>query len=279
MSEHSTADGAWRVVRTADGSPTLVHPGHGEACHSSAGAWTEARERHVVACGIAERLARGGTLAVLDVGTGPGLSLAALLAEAEAVGTAGTDARLSITTLELDARAPALALSLAAGEPDTPPFIGPWTAPWRVVAAALTAALASSPAPDGAREVPLVGTRARGTLRLVLGDARVTLPRLDPGARFDVVFLDPFSRAVDPALWEPAFLAEVARRMAPGSVLSTYSAATAVRAGLTAAGLVVRLGPRVGPKREGTLAGPDLAGPELPPRLARRLARRAARLS
>jgi tRNA U34 5-methylaminomethyl-2-thiouridine-forming methyltransferase MnmC len=260
----------WRVVRTADGSPTLVHPGHGEACHSLAGAWTEARERHVLACDVPRRLALGGVLRVLDVGTGLGLSLAALLAAAQ-------DARgcLRVTTLELDPRAPREALRLAPGEP----ALAPWSAPLRQVAQALNAALGGVPV-QGAVEVPLEAPpMVQGVLRLVLGDARLTLPGLAEGERFDVVFLDPFSRAVDPALWEAGFLREVARRMDPGSVLSTYSAAVAVRAGLLAAGLEVRLGPRVGTKREGTLAGPLLAGPELPPRLARRIARRALELS
>ncbi len=255
----------WRVERTADGSPTLVHPDHGEACHSAHGAWSEAWGRHVLACDLPGRLARGSALRLLDVGTGPGLSLAAAFLAAEQ-----HDAPLLVTTLEIDPRAPRAALELARAEaPERP-----WTGPWRAVAAALAAALGAEPRPDGAREVPL----GRGALRLVLGDGRRTLPGLDPAQRFDVVFLDPFSPRSDRALWEPTFLREVARRMAPGSVLSTYSAATAVRAGLVAAGLGVCLGPRVGTKREGTLAGPDLAGAPLPPRLARRLERRADEL-
>lgn len=257
--------GDWRWVRTADGSPTLVHPGHGEACHSRAGAWTEARERHVLACGLRDRLARGEHLAVLDVGTGPGLSLAALVDAAQ-----GGPGRLRITTLELDERAPRAALAQAAREDPA----APWTGPWRRVARALAEALGREPAGDGAREVEL-GPGA--ILRLVLGDARRTLPALGTGERFDAVFLDPFSPAVDAALWEREFLGEIARRMVPGSILSTYSAATRVRVALGAAGLRLGLGPRVGTKREGTLAGPDLAGPALPPKLVRRLARAQAR--
>ena len=45
----------WRVLRTDDESLTLVHPIHGQACHSRAGAWTEARERYAVACRLRER--------------------------------------------------------------------------------------------------------------------------------------------------------------------------------------------------------------------------------
>lgn len=261
-----SAEGEWKVARTGDGSPTLVHPGHGEACHSADGAWSEAWARHVSACDLPRRLSGGGVLRILDVGTGPGLSLAAAHLAAEERG-----ASLCVTTLEIDPRAPRAARELSHAEPSE----APWTRPWRAVADALAAALAAAPDPEGARVAPL----GRGRLRLVLGDARLTLPALAPERRFDVVFLDPFSPRTDGALWEPDFLREVARRMAPGSVLSTYSAATAVRAGLLAAGLAVRLGPRFGGKREGTLAGPDLGGEPLLPRLARRLARRAAELA
>ena len=36
----------WKPERTEDGSWTLLHPEHGEACHSHSGGWLEARERY-----------------------------------------------------------------------------------------------------------------------------------------------------------------------------------------------------------------------------------------
>jgi tRNA U34 5-methylaminomethyl-2-thiouridine-forming methyltransferase MnmC len=66
--------------------------------------------------------------------------------------------------------------------------------------------------------------------------------------------------------------------MAPGGLLSSYSAALPVRAGLAAAGLRVGVGARVGTKSSGTLASPDRTLAPLPPRLERRVARRAAAL-
>ena len=42
----------WDTLATGDGSTTLVHPVHGEAFHSRAGAWQEARERYALACGL-----------------------------------------------------------------------------------------------------------------------------------------------------------------------------------------------------------------------------------
>jgi tRNA U34 5-methylaminomethyl-2-thiouridine-forming methyltransferase MnmC len=117
-----------------------------------------------------------------------------------------------------------------------------------------------------------------GVLRLLVGDARTTLPALPDDERFDAVFLDPFSPQVEPDLWAPEFLARVARRMAAGSRLSTYSASLSVRAALRAAGLRVGPGARVGTKSSGTVASPDLDPGQLDARTASRVERRARQL-
>jgi len=243
----------WTPVRTDDGTWTLRDELVGEACHSSSGAWLEARERYALPCGLAR--AGPGPVSLLDVGTGLGWNLAAALAELAPRGVP-----LVATTLE---REPALLELVLAPEgplglhaPVDPGDGERWLRP--VHAALRRAFAAASAAGAGSRgSAPLeVDGLPAGELRLVLGDARATLPGLAPGERFDAVFLDPFSPARAPELWEPAFLAEVARRMAPGARLSTYSAAARVRAALAAAGLEVRPGPPVGRKREGTLAGP-----------------------
>jgi tRNA U34 5-methylaminomethyl-2-thiouridine-forming methyltransferase MnmC len=127
---------------------------------------------------------------------------------------------------------------------------------------------------ERARPGEPVALAANATLELVIGDARRTLPALSAERRFDAIFLDPFSRRVEPELWQEGFLAEVARRLAPGGWLSTYSASFPVRLALARAGLAVGRGARVGAKAEGTLASPDRPVPPLGARTARRLARR-----
>jgi len=53
------------------------------------------------------------------------------------------------------------------------------------------------------------------------------------------VYLDGFSPAVNPELWEAGFLARLAGALQPGGVLVTYCSAGFVRRGLQAAGLQV----------------------------------------
>lgn len=87
---------------------------------------------------------------------------------------------------------------------------------------------------------------------LVKGDARETLARWQGSA--DVWYLDGFSPAKNPELWEETLLKEVARHTRPGGRASTYSAAGHVRRGLTTAGFEVTKQPGFGRKRDMTVA-------------------------
>jgi chorismate dehydratase len=262
---------SWEQVVTGDGSVTLAHPVHGETCHSVEGAWTQARERYAQGCRVRERALelaemlrdapRGDGRArffLLDVGTGLGLNIAAALEALD-----GTGVELHVTSLEIDRGVIEGALEI--GVQDVPEL----ERAHAPVRDALRRALALE---DGA-PVPLAG----GSLRLWLRDGRDALAALDPSARFDAVFLDPFSPRVDPPLWEADCLAAIAARMAGGSMLSTYSAAVRVRARLLEAGLRVGPGARVQKKAMGTLASPDRDLPPFDARTARRLLSRAAR--
>ncbi|MGC8203051.1 tRNA (5-methylaminomethyl-2-thiouridine)(34)-methyltransferase MnmD [Aliiroseovarius sp. PTFE2010] len=103
---------------------------------------------------------------------------------------------------------------------------------------------------------PLLDMRARGdtqlhtdtlSLRLVLGDARATLPAWDGQA--DAWFLDGFSPAKNPQLWGQALMGDVARHTAPGGTFATYTAAGHVRRALDGAGFDVTRAPGFGRKR------------------------------
>jgi len=87
---------------------------------------------------------------------------------------------------------------------------------------------------------------------LVTGDARQTLSHWDGSA--DAWFLDGFSPAKNPELWQPELMAEVARHTKVGGTAATYTAAGFVRRGLQAAGFGVTRQPGYGRKRHMTVA-------------------------
>lgn len=87
---------------------------------------------------------------------------------------------------------------------------------------------------------------------LIAGDARTTLPGWNGQA--DAWFLDGFSPARNPELWEESLMAEVFRHTAPGGTVATYTAAGFVRRGLASAGFDVTRRPGYGRKRHMTVA-------------------------
>ncbi|MEK0164794.1 tRNA (5-methylaminomethyl-2-thiouridine)(34)-methyltransferase MnmD [Phaeobacter sp. A36a-5a] len=93
-----------------------------------------------------------------------------------------------------------------------------------------------------------------GNLRVTVltGDARVSLPEWTGKA--DAWFLDGFSPAKNPELWQDDLLEEVARHTAAGGTAATYTAAGFVRRGLEAAGFDVTRKPGFGRKRHMTKA-------------------------
>ena len=89
-------------------------------------------------------------------------------------------------------------------------------------------------------------------LELILGDARRTIMNIDIKA--DCWFLDGFSPAKNPELWEKGLLNDVFRCTASKGTLSTYSAAGVVRRNLSSAGFEVKRISGFGRKRHMTLA-------------------------
>jgi tRNA U34 5-methylaminomethyl-2-thiouridine-forming methyltransferase MnmC len=87
-------------------------------------------------------------------------------------------------------------------------------------------------------------------LNIIIGDARETLPNWTGVA--DAWFLDGFSPAKNPELWEPALMSQVARHTKKSGTFATYTAAGAVRRALDDAGFEVERAPGFGRKRHMT---------------------------
>ena len=195
-----------------------VSPRYGDPYYALDDGLAEARHVFLAGNGLPERLTPG--FRVAELGTGTGLNLLAL---ARAAG----DIPVRYTGFEAHPLGRAeMARALARF-----PELGP-----------LAAALLDAWGPGGGR-ARIGAVEAE----VIIGDARRTLPRW-PG-RADAWFLDGFAPAKNPELWEPALLAEVARRTAPGGTFATYTAAGAVRRALGAAGFAVERVPGHGRKR------------------------------
>tara|TARA_R110002020_G_scaffold327121_4_gene542845 strand:+ start:22805 stop:23464 length:660 start_codon:yes stop_codon:yes gene_type:complete len=109
--------------------------------------------------------------------------------------------------------------------------------------------------PDDLAQVAVFPQHLEGAdfdLRVVVGDARVTLPAWDGAA--DAWFLDGFSPAKNPELWSPELMAQVAAHTAAGGTAATYTAAGFVRRGLADAGFEVSRVQGYGRKRHMTRA-------------------------
>lgn len=87
---------------------------------------------------------------------------------------------------------------------------------------------------------------------LVQGDARETIRQISKPV--DAWFLDGFSPAKNPELWDSDLLAQVAQKTAPNGTAATYTAAGHVRRALDAAGLKTTRIPGFGRKRHMTVA-------------------------
>ncbi|GAB5432668.1 MAG: tRNA (5-methylaminomethyl-2-thiouridine)(34)-methyltransferase MnmD [Epibacterium sp.] len=89
-------------------------------------------------------------------------------------------------------------------------------------------------------------------LNVILGDARQTLPAWSGAAH--AWFLDGFSPAKNPELWQEDLMQAVADHTAAGGTAATYTAAGFVRRGLETAGFTVERSPGFGRKRHMTRA-------------------------
>ncbi|MGF1552397.1 MAG: tRNA (5-methylaminomethyl-2-thiouridine)(34)-methyltransferase MnmD [Paracoccaceae bacterium] len=221
---------------TASGPAALAWRGdvpvstlYADAYHAGDGL-AEARHVYLAGCGLPERYRPGFVLA--ETGFGTGLNLAAAWAAWRAAGAAGSLTYVGFEAHPLSAAEMARALG---------PFPG-----IAAEAEALVTAWARSSGP--VRRLRTPGLDAA----VVVGDARETVPAW--GGRADAWLLDGFAPARNPALWEPALLAAVARRLAPGGRAASFTAAGRVRRALAAAGLAVERRAGFGTKRHITVA-------------------------
>ncbi|WP_216319356.1 tRNA (5-methylaminomethyl-2-thiouridine)(34)-methyltransferase MnmD [Deinococcus aestuarii] len=211
---------AGEIILTPDGSRTAVSARFGEAYGSRHGAAAQARHVFVEGTGTHEHPAPR----VLEVGFGLGVNVRATLAR-----VAGRGAALDYLAYEFDpAPADVLREVAVGGEAGHHPAWLSLLEGW-------------------GHESPLTVQVESVTLTVQFADV-LTAPLPENWAT--ALYLDGFSPARHPEVWTPAFVTRLARALAPGGVLATYSAAGHVRRSLEAAGLTVERRPGPPGKRE-----------------------------
>jgi tRNA 5-methylaminomethyl-2-thiouridine biosynthesis bifunctional protein len=215
-----------------DGQPISRH--FGDVYFSRASGIDETRHVFLAGNRLQQRFAAlpaGAALAIGETGFGTGLNFLCAWELFERSAAAG--ARLHFVSTELDPLPPAdLEAALAL---------------WPELARLRTALLEQYGAlPAGWHRFVFGGGRV--VLTLAVGDARETLTQL--GGQVDAWFLDGFSPAKNPQLWEAGVFEAVAAHSRSGTTFATYTSAGAVRRGLQAAGFKVEKSKGFGPKRE-----------------------------
>jgi tRNA U34 5-methylaminomethyl-2-thiouridine-forming methyltransferase MnmC len=212
---------AARIVETKEGIHTLRHGGHGEPFHSLHGALQESM--HVfIGNGLLPLAGPGKKLSVLEIGFGSGLNALLTLRECERHAM-----EVHYTAVEAFPLGDELVSKLNymhyVGEEYRHAFEAMHAAPWP-------------------------GTLKLGSFGLHKLQADATIDEL--GARYDVVYYDAFSPAVQPAMWTPEQMLRMREACNPGGVLVTYCARSSVRRNLQAAGFRVERLPGAEGKRE-----------------------------
>jgi len=227
---------AFAVRESRDGSVTLVHLDSGEAMHGNLDPVDEAKRVYVEQSGVVERLRRPSSLplVVWDVGLGAAFNAMTTIRACEALGTSA-QRRLHLVSFEHDVAALRVALRHA---PRFPHLHGP--APGRLLRFGEWQS----------EEVELTWTLIEGDFRSRQASAPTP----------DCIFYDPYSTKTDSEMWTlGCFRSIFAACAAHDTELFTYSAATAVRSAMLAAGFIVARGVPTGWRTDTTVAMTPLA--------------------
>jgi tRNA U34 5-methylaminomethyl-2-thiouridine-forming methyltransferase MnmC len=211
---------------TGDGSYTFYSNQFSQAFHSISGAKQEAQKKFVEPCLLTEKAVSSSSLKILDVCYGLGYNSAAAI---EAIWLANSHCHIDIIALELEDIVPKSAISYQ--------LLDIWSQPIPVLLSQL------------ANQYTITVDYLAG--RLILGDARITLPE---NIQVDAIFLDPFSPTKCPQLWTVEFLGKLAQCLKKDGLLATYSCAASVRSALMEVGLAIGQAPNVGRRSPGTIA-------------------------
>ncbi|MBI4979900.1 MAG: tRNA guanosine(34) transglycosylase Tgt [Spirochaetes bacterium] len=235
--------GDYEVYTSREGFSSIRQISSGEVMHSVSRPEDEANRLYIEQSALASRLIRHADdekeLVIWDVGLGAASNaMAALFCFEKSLVENSTDAvrPLRIVSFERDLDP----LTLAAKDAGRFPHLR-HGAPGKLLSAGRW-------------------VHASGLLRweLLKGDF---LDHLESAPVPDIIFFDPFSAKTDTGLWTSAVFSRIFRHCGTATTeLYTYSASTAVRASMLAAGFFVAKGVATGPKQSTTIAFTQQSG-------------------
>lgn len=211
-----TDDGSRTLVRTSGGDPSSE-----DAYHSASGAVAETLHVYLENSGVADRLRRGRSTSVLEVGLGTGMGLLVTLDAAIHAGTplryvALEDRWLTAETIrqlepERWVQHAELASRFLQWRSELPDLVPAGRYRW--------------PADENCE------------IEVQVGDARRW--RGDPGERFDAIYFDPFAPTSNPELWQAAVLERMRACLSRHGRLTSYCVSRSVREAFQSAGFAV----------------------------------------
>ena len=236
------------IITTPDGSRTAHNERFGESYGSRHGA--SAQAHHVFLNGTGTDTHPHPK--VLEIGFGIGVNYRATLSNVEKRGVP-----LEYIAYEFDPAPAEVLREVAEGQegaehPAWTELVEQWGK--RHPSPSGPDKLGLHPPQTGLATLPLVEGKAghldsRNTVSVTIHFADVLTADLGEGWA-TAIYLDGFSPTRNPEVWTPEFVSRLARALAPGGVLATYSAAGHVRRALEAAGLQVERRPGAPGKRE-----------------------------
>lgn len=210
-----------KEVTTDDGTVTLYNEKFKEACHSTSGATQETITHYFNGCQVADKLKKYNKVNILEVGFGTGNGFVTTLRQIKACKL--SELQVNFTSLELDIE----------------------NIIW-----------AANHYPElnelSIEQNPINLKIDNISLKIYLGDARETIKQLNE--KFDCIYQDAFSPKKNPTLWTTEWFIDLKNLSKADTILSTYSASSAIQKSLVNAGWSIYPGEKFGPKRASTRA-------------------------
>ncbi len=232
-----------QLLKTDDGSYTLLDPDQQETYHSKFGALTESDQVYLHNSGVYQRLQAQQPTSILEIGFGTGFNFVHTAQHA-----LKWNCELHYTACEMLPVSREIALEVLKHNAPEANDLCEFTAD-----AIGSIATANRPANQPPNQSVNLALNSRTHLHLHRVDAR---SHSWPAAAFDAIYLDAFSKKNNPSLWSADFLKKLRAASKPDTRLATYCVNGEFRTALTAAGFSFRKLPGPKGKREVLVATP-----------------------